>query len=119
MNSETSKTNKVAWISILQAIAIAAIVAGHVDLAGDMNPEYTAASWIDNFSQFSLPVFFFISCYLYVRSSLSKKTYKELLNAKVQRLLVPFLFITIVMFLFKLQLPQSVMSIWWSLVQSM
>lgn len=110
MNSETSKTNKVAWISILQAIAIAAIVAGHVDLAGDMNPEYTAASWIDNFSQFSLPVFFFISGYLYVRSSLSKKTYKDLLNAKVLRLLVPFLFITIVMFVFKLQLPQSVMS---------
>lgn len=110
MKSETSKTNRIAWITILQAIAIAAIVAGHVDLAGDMNTEYVTASWIDSFSQFSLPVFFFISGYLYVRSSLSKKSYKDLLNAKVLRLLVPFLFITIVMYLFKLQLPQSVMS---------
>lgn len=110
MKSETSKISKVAWISILQAIAIASIVAGHIDLDGDMNPDHPIATWIDAFVQYHLPSFFFISGYLYVRSSLFNKSYKDLLNAKVQRLFVPFLFITIVMFVFKLLLPQSVLS---------
>ena len=65
MKSEIYKNKKIAWISILQAIAISAIVAGHIDLEGDMNPEFALASWCDTFSQFSLPVFsLFLGIYM-------------------------------------------------------
>ena len=100
-------TNRVSWISILQAITIAAVVIGHIDLTGDHNPDYPIASWIDYIVQFQMPVFFFISGYLYVRSSLYKKSYIHLMKAKWMRLCIPFLFITIVMYVFKLQLPHD------------
>ena len=69
------KTKRVAWISILQAITMAAVLAGHVDLAGNMNPNYPIACWIDRLQGFQMPVFFFISGFLYVRSSLYSKSY--------------------------------------------
>ena len=50
MKSEIYKNKKIAWISILQAIAISAIVVGHIDLEGDMNPEFALASRCDTFS---------------------------------------------------------------------
>ncbi|MGM9717075.1 MAG: acyltransferase family protein [Prevotella sp.] len=74
MNSN-KKTQRVAWISILQAITITAVLIGHVDLAGDMNPDYPTACWIDRLQVFQMPVFFFISGFLYVRSSLFHKPY--------------------------------------------
>lgn len=67
--------NRVAWISILQAITMAAVLIGHVDLAGDMNLKYPIACWIDRLQAFQMPVFFFISGFLYVRSSLFQKSY--------------------------------------------
>lgn len=73
MHSKTTK--RVAWISILQAITITAVLIGHVDLAGDMNPDYPIACWIDRLQVFQMPVFFFISGLLYVRSSLYHKPY--------------------------------------------
>ena len=96
-----------AWISILQAITMVAVVAGHIDLTGDHNPDYPIASWIDYLVHFQMPVFFFISGYLYIRSSLSKMPYMDLIKSKWIRLGIPFLFITIVMYAFKLQLPQD------------
>lgn len=74
MNSN-KKTQRVAWISILQAITITAVLIGHVDLAGDMNPDYPTACWIDRLQVFQMPMFFFISGFLYVRSSLFHKPY--------------------------------------------
>jgi len=99
--------NKIAWISILQAITIAAVIIGHIDLAGDMNPKYPIACWIERFQAFQMPVFFFISGFLYVRSSLYNKSFKELIISKWWRLGIPFLFMSILMYAFKLCLPPS------------
>ena len=100
---------RVAWISILQAIAIIAVMIGHVDVAGDMNPDYPVACWLDGLQAFQMPVFFFISGFLYVRSSLFKKNYMELVKSKWKRLIVPFLFMSFVMWGFKLCLNQSML----------
>lgn len=100
-----SATKRVAWISILQAIAISAIVIGHIDLAGDMNPEHPIANIIEKLMGFSLEVFFFASGFLYVRSSQFDKPYSSLIFSKFKRLLIPYLFITVVMFVIKLALP--------------
>lgn len=107
MNSKNN--NRVAWISILQAITMAAVLIGHVDLAGDMNPEYPIACWIDKLQAFQMPVFFFISGFLYVRSSLFQKSYFGGVYNKLHRLGIPFLFMSMVMWIFKLCLPSSML----------
>lgn len=99
--------DKVIWISILQAITITAVMIGHVDIAGDMNSKYPIATFLDRFMGFQMPVFMFISGFLYVRSSLFDKSYKQLILSKLKRLGIPFLFISLVMYAFKLQLDQS------------
>lgn len=109
MKSEELNKNRVAWVSILQALAIVAIVIGHLDIDGDLNPSHPIANWIENVMHFSLAVFFWASGFLYVRSSLFNKTYAQLLLGKLKRLLIPYIFITVVMFLLKLALP-SMMS---------
>lgn len=59
MKSEISnKKERIAWISILQALSIAAIVVGHLDIDGDFNPEHPIANWIENLMRFSLGAFF-------------------------------------------------------------
>lgn len=109
MNNK-STTKKVAWISILQAITITAVLIGHVDLAGDMNQEYPIACWIDRLQVFQMPVFFFISGFLYVRSSLYHKPYLGgVIKSKWIRLGIPFLFMSIIMWIFKLCLPSSML----------
>ena len=100
---------RVAWISILQAITIIAVMIGHVDVAGDMNPDYPVACWLDKLQAFQMPVFFFISGFLYVRSSLFMKSYLELVKSKWMRLVVPFLFMSFLMWGFKLCLNQSML----------
>ena len=108
MHSKTTK--RVAWISILQAITITAVLIGHVDLAGDMNPDYPIACLIDRLQVFQMPVFFFISGFLYVRSSLYHKPYLgEVIKSKCIRLGIPFLFMSIIMWIFKLCLPSSML----------
>lgn len=110
MKSEISnKRERVAWISILQAIAIAAIVIGHLDIDGDLNPTHPIANWIEHLMQFSLAVFFFLSGFLYVRSSQFNKSYGQLMKGKFQRLLIPYIFVTVVMFFLKAVMP-SLMS---------
>ena len=109
MNSN-KKTQRVAWISILQAITITAVLIGHVDLAGDMNPDYPTDCWIDRLQVFQMPVFFFISGFLYVRSSLFHKPYwGGVIPSKLKRLGIPFLFMSIMMWAFKLCLPSSML----------
>lgn len=79
----TNSQNRVAWISILQAITMAAVLIGHIDLAGDLNPDYPIASWLDRLQAFQMPVFFFISGFLFVRSSLFHKSYSEIVKNRV------------------------------------
>ena len=118
MGKNTSK--RVAWISILQAITMAAVLIGHVDLAGDMNPDYPVACWLDKLQAFQMPVFFFISGFLFVRSSLFHKSYLGGVKNKVHRLGIPFIFMSLAMWIFKLCLPSSMLehpvSLSWSYV---
>lgn len=110
MKSEISNSKqRITWISILQAIAIIAIVIGHLDIDGDLNPNHPIANWIEQFMQFGLATFFFISGYLYVRSSQYDKSYPHLLKAKFIRLLIPYIFMTLVMLVIKNAMP-SMMS---------
>lgn len=74
--SSNNETKRIAWISILQAITMAAVIIGHIDLAGNQNPNYPIASWLDRLQAFQMPVFFFISGFLFVRSSLFHKSYR-------------------------------------------
>lgn len=105
----TNSTDRVAWISILQAITMAAVLIGHIDLAGDMNPNYPVACWIDRLQAFQMPVFFFISGFLFVRSSLFQRSYLDLVKNKLVRLGIPFLFMSFVMWGVKLCLPQTML----------
>lgn len=105
MKLEKLNKNRIAWVSILQALSIVAIVIGHIDIDGDQNPTHSIANWIESLMHFSLPVFFWASGFLYVRSSLFNKSYGSLLCCKFKRLLVPYLFMTVLMFLIKLALP--------------
>lgn len=105
----SSSTKRVAWVSILQAITMAAVLIGHLDLAGDMNPNYPIACWIDRLQAFQMPVFFFISGFLYVRSSLFTKKYSDEVLNKLHRLGIPFLFMSMSMWAFKLCLPSSML----------
>lgn len=111
--NRVQQTNRVAWISILQAITIMAVLIGHIDLAGDMNPNYPIACWIDRIQQgFQMPVFFFISGFLFVRSKLYQKPHFFLggvMKSKIKRLVTPFLFMSIIMWGFKLCLPPSML----------
>ncbi|MCD8237560.1 MAG: acyltransferase [Prevotellaceae bacterium] len=101
--------NRVAWISILQAITMAAVLIGHIDLAGNMNPDYPIASWLDTLQAFQIPVFFFISGFLFVRSSSFAKGLISggVIQSKVIRLGIPFLFLSFSMWGLKLCLPAS------------
>ena len=103
-----NKKERIAWISILQALAITAIVIGHLDIDGDLNPAHPIANWIENLMNFSLGAFFFISGFLYVRSSQFNKSYGCLMKGKFQRLLIPYIFMTVVMFIVKASLPSMV-----------
>lgn len=105
----SNKKERIAWISILQALAIAAIVIGHLDIDGDLNPAHPIANWIENLMQFSLGAFFFTSGFLYVRSSQFNKSYCQLMKGKFLRLLIPYIFMTMVMFVVKASVP-SMMS---------
>jgi len=102
-------TKKIEWISILQAITIASVVAGHLELTGASNPDYPIASWIDKLLSYQMPTFFFISGYLFVRSSLFNKTYKEIILSKINRLIVPYFFILFVMFCIKFSTPSEML----------
>ena len=109
MKSETSnRKERIAWISIMQALAITAIVIGHLDIAGDLNPAHPIATWIENLMHFSLGVFFFTSGFLYVRSSQFNNSYGHLMKGKFQRLLIPYIFMTVVMFVVKASVPSMV-----------
>lgn len=101
----SNKKERIAWISILQALAIAAIVIGHLDIDGDLNPAHPIANWIENLMQFSLGAFFFTSGFLYVRSSQFNKSYCQLMKGKFLRLLIPYIFMTVVMFVVKASVP--------------
>ena len=58
---------------------------------------------------YQMPTFFFISGYLFVRSSLFNKTYKEIILSKINRLIVPYFFILFVMFCIKFSTPSEML----------
>lgn len=101
---------KAAYISIINAIAIIAVVIGHLDVTGPNNdPNTPIANIIASFGDFQMPLFMCVSGFLFAMTSGYRKTYKELVKSKVRRLIVPFLFLSLFTFCFKLCLPASML----------
>lgn len=93
---------KLTYISIANAIAVIAVMIGHLDVTGmNGDPNTPIANMIECFGSFQMPLFMCVSGFLFTMASGYKKTYKDLISNKVKRLLNPFLF----WYLEKLYLP--------------
>ena len=102
--------NKVVFVSIANAIAIIAVIIGHLDITGCNNdPNTPVANIIGAFGSFQMPLFMCISGYLFTMTSGFNKPYYVLINSKVKRLIVPFLFLSVFTFFFKMCLPSSML----------
>lgn len=101
---------KLTYISITNAIAIIAVMIGHLDVTGiNGNPNTPIANMIECFGSFQMPLFMCVSGFLFTMTSGYKRTYKDLIGNKVKRLLIPFLFLSLFTFAFKLCLPSSML----------
>ena len=101
---------KLTYISIANAIAIIAVMIGHLDVTGiNGDPNTPIANVIECFGSFQMPLFMCVSGFLFTMTSGYKKTYKDLISNKVKRLLIPFLFLSLFTFAFKLCLPSSML----------
>lgn len=105
-----NKSKKLANISIANAIAIIAVIIGHLDITGINNdPNTPVANFICALGRFQMPLFMCISGFLFALTSGFNKPYYALVKSKVNRLIVPFLFLSVFTFLFKICLPSSMM----------
>lgn len=96
---------KINWISILQGWAMLLVVLGHISLTGKfLDPETPITSIIQKtIYSFHMPLFMFISGMLFWETRLQKDwIYKDIIIDKTKRLLIPYIFFTILTFLLKL-----------------
>lgn len=101
---------RIAYISIINAIAIIAVIIGHLDVTGpNDDPNTPIANTVVAFGSFQMPLFMCVSGFLFAMTSGYRKTYKELVKSKTRRLIVPFLFLSLFTFCFKLCLPSSML----------
>lgn len=101
---------KIAYISIANAIAIIAVIIGHLDITGTNNdPRTPIANMITAFGSFQMPLFMCISGFLFSMTSGFNKSYTDLVKSKMVRLLIPFLFLSLFTFCFKMCLPSSML----------
>lgn len=100
---------KVTYISIINAIAIIAVVIGHLDVAGDKSTGTPVVNVIERFGAFQMPLFMCVSGFLFAMTSGYRKKYSDLVKNKVRRLLIPFVFLSLFTFVFKLCLPSSML----------
>ena len=101
---------KVIYLSIVNSIAIIAVLIGHLDVTGPNNdPQTPIANAISNFGSFQMSLFMCVSGFLFAMTSGYSKNYKELINSKIKRLLIPFLFLSCFALSFKLCLPSSML----------
>ena len=85
---------KITYISIANAIAIIAVMIGHLDVTGiNGDPNTPIANMIEYFGSFQMPLFMCVSGFLFTMTSGYKRTYKDLIDSKVKRLLIPFLYV--------------------------
>lgn len=99
-----------AYISIANAIAIIAVIIGHLDITGPNNdPNTPIANMIAALGSFQMPLFMCVSGFLFAMTSGFNKPYLTLIKSKVLRLIVPFLFLSVFTFLFKMSLPSSML----------
>lgn len=102
--------NKLVYISIANAIAITAVIIGHLDITGFNNdPNTPIANMICALGSFQMPLFMCVSGFLFAMTSGFNKPYLYLIKSKVKRLMVPFLFLSVFTFLFKMCLPSSML----------
>lgn len=100
---------KVAYISIINAIAIIAVIIGHLDIAGDKSVGTPVVNVIERFGAFQMPLFMCVSGFLFAMTSGYRKKYSDLVKNKVIRLLIPFVCLSLFTFAFKLCLPSSML----------
>ncbi|WP_018464790.1 acyltransferase family protein [Segatella paludivivens] len=102
------KSNKIAWLSVLQGWAMLLVVLGHIDLNNEIvDPEHPFVNLIHStIYGFHMPLFMFISGYLFYITKINKeKLYGTTILAKFKRLYIPMIFFTCVALLPKVILP--------------
>lgn len=101
---------KITYISIINAIAIIAVIIGHLDVTGINNdPNTPVANVIAKLGRFQMPLFMCMSGFLFAITSGYTRPYRTLVVSKVKRLIVPFLFLSLFTFGFKMCLPSSML----------
>ena len=102
---------RIEWVSIANAVTIAAVIVGHIGLTGECHHlSAIIVKTIELFCMgFQMPLFMFLSGYLFSVTSGISKTWGQLVFSKAKRLLVPFVFLSIFTFSFKLCIPSSMM----------
>jgi hypothetical protein len=102
-----SDTKKINWMSVLQGWSMLLVVIGHVDLNNQsMVSMHPIANLIKSIIYgFHMPLFMFISGYLFYLTRISKdRTYISVIKDKFKRLYIPMLFFTLVAFVPKILL---------------
>lgn len=97
-------SNKITWVSILQGWSMLLVVIGHIMLTNIFQNEATpVTAFIEkNIYSFHMPLFMFISGFLFYHTKLEKnKDYITTIKDKSKRLLIPFCFFTIACLLLK------------------
>jgi fucose 4-O-acetylase-like acetyltransferase len=90
-----SNSDHLNWVLVAKGIGISLVVIGH------FYPESSPAYWVimkNVIYTFHMPLFFLLSGYLY---SHGKYSYKSLIKGKIERLLYPFISVSIAFFLIK------------------
>lgn len=112
MNKPTAKsgeTGKIAWLSVIQGWAILLVIVGHVNpftYSGVENEFYPFGELIHRFCySFHMPLFMFVSGGLLHATRISRGfTTRRLYADKFKRLVLPFIFFTIVALAIKIPL---------------
>lgn len=82
------RTNRILWIDYAKFIAIFLVIFAHQTLS---------KSWFNFISGFDLPLFFFLSGYLF--SFKKYESYKAFFKARVRQLMVPYLILNLVTYI--------------------
>ena len=94
--------HKTEWLTLLRSWAVLLVVICHSPLIDLENEVGDLARHFNAIFSLRMPLFFFISGFLLYLTKISKKsTFKTIFNSSISRILFPYLFITIVLFLLK------------------
>lgn len=103
--------NRIEWLSALQGFSMLLVVLGHVTLSNEFqDPAHPVAAALERIIYtFHMPLFIFISGWLFCLTCLDKEiSYKDAMRKKFLRLGVPFLAFTVVTIVIKLGLSHFV-----------